>query len=221
MTARRSGATEKQSSESGFTLIEVLMALTVFALISSLAYGALGIAGSGFEVLSEARVTQEKSGWVGRQLRSDVRYLTAAPHTIASTADMQSGQARAVPVRIENDNRGDVELDQLWLLVREPGQLAISRVHYYIDEDSGHLIRESRLLLAREQVEPMRWDFGEVSSWAVEVWDRDGNRRQDWDFPRSDFVWPKAVGVALKVADSNVSTSQRQWLLPVLVGNEL
>jgi len=114
------------SNERGFTLIEVLMALTVFALIAGLSYTALGTAGNGFEILSKVRLTQEKSGWVSRQLHSDLRYLAAAPHIVKSSSGSQSSLNEPVPVRIKNDNRGDVEFDQLWLLVREPGLPSIS-----------------------------------------------------------------------------------------------
>jgi len=206
--------------ERGFTLIEVLMALTVFALIATLTYAALGTAGNGFKVLSEVRLAQEKTGWVARQLRLDLRYVSAAPSSYVIKG-RQSAADKLVPIRIHNDNRGDVELDELWLLVREPGLQSISQVHYYIDEADGHLKRESRLLLARDSVEPMRWDFGKVASWSVEVWDRQGNWRQDWNFDAKAFVWPKVVRVSMKTTNDDTQTGQRQWLMPVLVGSEL
>jgi len=205
----------------GFTLLEVLMALTVFALIAGLSYAALGTAGNGFEILNKVRLTQEKSGWVARQLRLDLRYLSAAPQTNVLKQGSQADTNKLAPIRIRNDNRGDIELDQLWLLVREPGMQAISRVHYFIDEDNGHLIRESRSLLARDYVEPIRWDFGKVASWSVEIWDQQGNWRQDWNFSGKTFVWPKAVRVTMKSTADDNPTGQRQWLMPVLAGSEL
>jgi len=211
----------KNKREKGFTLIEVLMALTVFALISVLAYSTLDIAGTGFEVLNETRLVQEKSGWVGKQLHQDIRYLTAAPHAAPSQPGISSGQDNIVPIRIQNDNRGDIELDELWLLVYQPGQYGITQVHYYIDESTEHLIRESRLLLARAHIEPVRWDFGRIRSWSIEIWDRDGNRRQDWNFDAKSFVWPKAIQINLQVDDNNSIASQRQWLMPVFPGQQL
>jgi len=208
------------AEERGFTLIEVLMALTVFALIAGLSYAALGTAGNGFEILGKVRLTQERSGWVARQLRSDLRYLSAAPQSVLK-AGQQSAAGNIVPIRIHNDNRGDVEFDELWLLVREPGLQSISRVHYYIDENNGHLMRESRLLLARDYVEPMRWDFGKAASWSVEIWDQQGNWRQDWNFDSQAFVWPKAVRVTMKTTADDSLTGQRQWWMPVLTGSEL
>jgi len=210
-----------QTLEQGFTLIEVLMALTVFALISVLSYSTLDIAGNGFDILNKVRVEQEKSGWVGKTLRQDMRYLSAAPHNKPIQSANASTATKIVPIRIQNDNRGDVELDQLWLLVQLPGTQSISQVHYFIDENNNHLIRESRLLLARNNTEPMRWDFGKVYSWVVEVWDRDGNRRQDWNFDARSFRWPKALDVHLQVDDSGSVASQRQWLMAVFPGSVL
>ncbi|MBL4775247.1 MAG: prepilin-type N-terminal cleavage/methylation domain-containing protein [Mariprofundus sp.] len=206
----------KNNQEHGFTLIEVLMALTVFALISVLAYSTIDTAGRGFETLTEVRLVQEKSGWIGKQLRQDMRYLTSAPHIRPGQPGISSGQNNITPIRIQNDNRGEVELDELWLLVYQPGQYGITQVHYYIDEDNNHLIRESRLLLARAHIEPVRWDFGNVHSWSIEIWDRDGNWRQDWNFNAQSFVWPKAVKINLQIDDRQAITSQRQWLMAVL-----
>ena len=207
--------------EQGFTLIEVLMALTVFALIAALSYGALDTAGRGFEVLHAVRGTQEQSGWVGRQLRADLRYLSAAPFQMQARPVASVATSRTVPIRIRNDNRGDIDLDQLWLLVQEPGLPSVSQVHYFIDEENGHLMRESRLLLARSRVEPTRWDFGKARSWAVEVLDRQANWRQDWNFTGQAFVWPKAIKVSLQVDDSQQPGSEHEWLVPVVVGSEL
>ncbi len=97
--------------QAGFTLIEVLMALTVFALIAAIAYGAMATAGQGFQMLSKVRDMQESSGWTGRQLRSDVAYLSDIPWNPGAPADQH------VPIRISNDNRGDMAFDGLFLLV--------------------------------------------------------------------------------------------------------
>jgi len=199
--------------ESGFTLIEVLMALTVFALITALTYGALGTAGDGFKLLGEQRDMQEHASWTGRQLRSDLTYL-APP----ATATGQTQTAQTMAIRIINDNRGENELDELWLQVREPGLNGISQVHYFIDEERGHLIRETRLLLAKESIEPMRWDMGEASSWAVDILDQNGNWRQDWGIQQGTNVWPRGVRVTMK---RDTSTVERQWLVPIQYGVEL
>jgi len=205
--------------EDGFTLMEVLMALTVFALIAAIAYGAMATAGQGFQMLREVRDMQEGSGWTGRQLRSDVTYLSRASWSIGQSSEQRQ------PIRISNDNRGDIEFDGLFLLVHEPGRPGISEVHYYIDEDKGHLMRESRLLWARDSVEPMQWDMGEASSWAVEVMDKDGRWQQEWKVQGaqdSGFVWPRAMRVRMKIAASESHpASERQWYVPIRFGVDL
>jgi prepilin-type N-terminal cleavage/methylation domain-containing protein len=204
------------NAERGFTLIEVLMALTVFALIVGLGYGALGIAGEGFGMLAKVRNVQERSGWIGRQLRSDVAYIAASEYHGASVSSQPSG---VQPLRINNDNRGESEFDELWLLVREPDRPGISQVHYYLDEDSGHIIRESRLLWARDSAQAQKWDLGEASSWAVEVQNREGQWQQMWQSQkagRGALIWPRALRVSMRN-----EMGERQWLLPVSYGGEL
>ena len=204
------------NAERGFTLIEVLMALTVFGLIAGLGYGALGIAGEGFVILAEVRDVQERSGWIGRQLRSDVAYISASEYHGTSVSSQPSGMQ---PLRINNDNRGESEFDELWLLVREPDRPGISQVHYYLDEESGHIIRESRLLWARDSTEAQEWDLGEASSWAVEVQNREGQWLQMWqpqNVSQSTLIWPRALRVSMKN-----EMGERQWLLPVPYGVEL
>lgn len=204
------------NAERGFTLIEVLMALTVFGLIAGLGYGALATAGEGFGMLAEVRDVQERSGWIGRQLRSDVAYISSSEYHGTSVSTQPS---RTQPVRINNDSRGESEFDELWLLVREPDRPGISEVHYYLDEDSGHIIRESRLLWARDSAQVQKWDLGEASSWAVEVQSKEGQWQQMWQVQSTSqgtLVWPRALRVSMKN-----KVGKRQWLLPILYGAEL
>ncbi len=184
----------------GFTLIEVLVALVVVALIAALSYAALGPAGEGFRMLADARDAAERDDWVGRRLRADVAGLTASA----------VGDSR--PLRIVNDNRGDVEFDQCWLQTRMPGRPGVWLVHYFIDEREQRLMREMRLLWARPEVEPERWDMGEAGSLAVEAMDERGAWRQEW---RADgaFAWPRALRFRLGTA-----RGERVWVLPVLTG---
>jgi len=199
--------------ERGFTLIEVLMALSIFALIAAIAYGAMASAGQGFRQLQDVRDVQERAGWLGRQLRSDVAYLS-------DSAWQSRAQGEAPrPVMIGNDNRGVDEFDELDLFVREPGRPGVALVRYFIDEQAGHLIRESRLLWADEQAEPLRWDLGPAASLAVEAMDRDGRWQQEWKPAGAGFVWPRALRVRMKTGEDSVI--EREWVLPVETGAEL
>jgi len=203
--------------EQGFTLIEVLMALTIFALIAALSYGALGTAGEGFRTLSEVRDKLALSGWTGRQLRSDSAYLAMSHPPFQQQQATALVQPQTPPLAIINDDRGDVSFDELHLLVRESGQAGISDVHYFIDEEKGHLIRESRLLWARDSTEPLSWDMGKAASFSVEAMRQDGRWQQEWrsQFP---FIWPRALRVRIRYPDR---TDMREWVLPLPYGVDL
>ncbi len=203
----------RRAGDCGFTLIEMLMALTVFALIAAIAYGAMASAGQGFQILAKVRDRQEGNAWIARQLRQDMAYL--------AQSSFQVHGASVPPIRMLNDNRGADEFDELRLLVQEPGRPGISEVSYAIDEQQGHLIRRSRLLWAGNTVESVEWDMGEASSWAVEALDQDGRWHQDWkQQPGAAYVWPKALRVRMK-ARTETGEYAREWLLPVLFGVEL
>jgi len=209
----------RAANDRGFTLIEVLMALSIFSLIAVLSYGAMGTAGNGFQVLSQARDKLERSTWTGRQLRADVAYLSMPLSPVQPKSDVSSSVAeQSIPIVIRNDNRGKSEFDQLRLRVREPGRSGISDVHYFIDEEQGHLIRESRLLWARADVAPMRWDMGEAVSFSVEAMNKDGHWQQDWRL-QGVFVWPRALRI--RVRQQQNEDTVHKWLLPVQYGINL
>jgi len=187
--------------ELGFTLLEVLMALTVFALIAGVSYTALGPAGEGFRQLQEVRDKMEASSWLGKQLRADMRGISRS-----SLTDLQ-------PIQIRSDARGDTYIDELTLLVREAGRSGLTLVHYKLDEAKGELLRESRMAWSRDTVEPDRIVLAEVSSFHVEIMDENAQWKQTLAMTtdkNTPFIWPKALRVTVKQDDK-----QQQWVMLV------
>ncbi|MDX8401049.1 MAG: prepilin-type N-terminal cleavage/methylation domain-containing protein, partial [Mariprofundaceae bacterium] len=193
-------------SARGFTLVEVLVALVVFALVAAVSWGALAPAGEGFRQLKEVRDAGEHAAWVGRSLRSDVAGLSVS-------AWRSDGRAEA-PIRIVNDNRGEAEFDECWLLVRMPGRAGIWQVHYFIDEGASRLRREMRLLWSRDVVQADNWDMGEAVSFAVEAMDANGRWRQEWTAldDAGRVHWPRALRFRIGTGDA-----RREWVVPVLM----
>lgn len=185
----------------GFTLIEVLVALTVFALIAALAYAAVDTAGNGFNRLSKVRDQYERSRWMGSQFRMDVDYAT------------NSYYPGLTPLRIEPDGGGDQALDQLQLLVREPGRSAVTIVRYYLDESTNKLMRESRIPWARSTTQPQLWSLGKASSLSIEAMDAQGSWRQHWPVTQP-FTWPRALRIRVRSGGH-----EREWILPVDLGD--
>jgi len=187
--------------ELGFTLLEVLMALTVFALIAGVSYTALDPAGEGFRQLQEVRDKMEASSWLGKQLRADMRGISRS-----SLTDLQ-------PIQIHSDARGDTYIDELTLLVREAGRSGLTLVHYKLDEAKGELLRESRMAWSRDTVEPDRIVLAEVSSFHVEIMDENAQWKQTLAMTtdkNTPFIWPKALRVTVKQDDK-----QQQWVMLV------
>lgn len=187
--------------ELGFTLLEVLMALTVFALIAGVSYTALGPAGEGFRQLQEVRDKMEASSWLGKQLRADMRGISRS-----SLTDLQ-------PIQIRSDARGDTYIDELTLLVREAGRSGLTLVHYKVDEAKGELLRESRMAWSRDTVEPDRIVLAKVSSFHVEIMDKNGEWKQKLAITgdkKTPYIWSKALRVTVKQGDK-----QQQWVMLV------
>jgi len=189
------------AGQTGFTLIEVLMSLTVMVLILSVSYTALGPAGEGFLQLQEGRDSLESSSWAGRQLRMDIGMATAG------------SMVEIIPVSIQRDGRGDRYFDQLTLLVREAGKPGLTLVHYLLDEDRQMLVRESRLAWARQTTESVTMDITEAESFQVELMNAQGMWVNRWDNANAAFIWPRAARIHL-ISHGR----ERQWVASFPLG---
>lgn len=189
--------------QQGFTLIEVLMSMALFGLLISVVYAAIGPAGDGFIQLQESRDKLEQRAWAERQLRSDISYLSA-------THDLN-----IEPISVTYDSRGDTVFDELWLLVKERGHSSLSFVHYFIDEESGMLVRESKMAWARSEVEALRWNLGQADSFDVELLNPDGQWNQNWDMGEKNAFWP--VAIRIKFRDE---LGERMWNYPLWTGKQ-
>lgn len=180
------------SRQSGFTLIEVMLAISVLALIVVVTFTALAPAGQGFTMLKEVRDSLDQRAWLSDRLQSDFAYLSS------------SRDSRVVPLRLTDDSRGGDAFDELWILVREPGRPSLSYIHYYIDEEDQQLIRESAIPWA-EDADSQKWKLAEVTSLDVEVLNQEGQWTQRWE--TSPFKWPVAIRISLKSSED-----EQQWV---------
>ncbi|MDX8380567.1 MAG: prepilin-type N-terminal cleavage/methylation domain-containing protein [Ghiorsea sp.] len=185
--------------ESGFTLIEVLLAIVVFSLIAAVSWSALGPAGEGFLQLQDYRVQLEQQQWIGKQLRRDVAYLSKSSD-------------KTLPVmRLMNDSRGIDDFDELQLLIRDPMYPGLTLVRYYIDEDTHMLKREAISPWARTHVEPISWSLAELDSFAVEASDPKSGFKQSLN-QQKPFIVPNAIQVKVRDARGTM-----EWDLPVFI----
>jgi len=185
--------------DAGFTLLEVLAALAVFALVAALTYAAVAPAGSGFVWLQAQRRALADTALAGRRLRLDVSYASA------------SQDRRLNPLVITHDQRGGHAYDELWLLVRLMARPSLSVVHYYLDEEAGMLVREVASSLAREGTPPLRWPLGRATGFEVQALDARGAWVDTWD-ARKMHAWPRALRIRWQDGETT-----RDYLLPLFV----
>ena len=151
----------------GFTLLEMLVALAVFALIAALCYAALAPAGDGFRMLRKQRDILESSYQMERRLRMDVGYL------------MLSRDRTLQSIVLRHDQRGGDAFDTLQLLVAGRASPFPIQVRYAIDEESGYLERESSPAWLRD-AEPVLWRMQKAASFQVQALDADGRWLETW-----------------------------------------
>jgi len=182
----------------GFTLIEVLLAIVVFSLISAVTWSAIGPAGEGFQMLKASRTQLEQQQWLGKQLRRDISYLS-------------NSQDKTKPiVLLNNDSRGSDAFDELHLLIRDPMYPGLTLIRYIIDEDSHKLKREALSPWSRTHAEPISWDLVELDSFNVEVFSPATGWKDTWN-QKPPFTKP--TGFRVTVRDK---LGGMQWDLPVL-----
>jgi len=183
----------------GFTLLELMVALAVFALIASVSYAALVPAGEGFRMLQAQRDVLESSYQMDRRLRMDVSYL------------MRTSDKSLIQLEISHDQRGGDAFDTLTMLVSDVSSIVPVQVHYALDEDSGHIVRTSSAAWVRD-AEPVAWQMQQATSFEVQALADDGRWLDVWDKTRRD-IFPQALRVRWRLNNG----LERELLLPVSI----
>jgi len=183
----------------GFTLLEMLVALAIFALIAAVTYAAVVPTGEGFRMLREARDGLERAYQFDRRIRMDVDYLT------------RSADKTVQPLKIVHDQRGGDAFDQLWLLMTDESSPAPTLVHYFIDEDKSVLVRESGMPWQRAGGQPVRWDMGKAELFEVQAMNANRQWQNVWDAKKSGQL-PRALRVRWRNEHG-----ERELILPVFL----
>ncbi len=182
----------------GFTLLELLLAIAVTAVVAWLAAAALAPAVQGWRTLAETRTAEERLLLAGMLLRRDVRL--AIP-----------GGRQVAPLVVENDSRGARQLDRLAVLAATDEFPEPARITWRVDEDTGELVRTSRGLLHGEGA-AIEMRFGRVESFSVRVLGEDGRWQENWGAAGAPVAWPQLVEVEVRAAGG-----VRRWIAPLLV----
>jgi len=184
----------------GFTLLEMLAALAVFAVIAAvLSTMTLG-AGEGFADLKTSRDSYARTFALGRQMRMDISALSFTANRNVETLILEHGY-------------GMDERDALWLLVREPDHPDLSLIHYWLDEsgDVPLVVREVLPALADDGSPPLRWEIVTAKSFSLEAMDDQGTWRREWTSGESGLI-PRALRLVW-VGDAG----KREQIFPLFI----
>jgi len=161
LTIRRGSSS--RAIEAGFSLLEMLVALALFAMISSMVYLSLSTTADGFSLLEGERRHQRDMARIKAVLKQDAAYLA-----VSLDSSLQ-------PVVLHKDRRSDLSYDRLALTVREMDRPLLSLVRYRVDEASGELIRESAVPWVRSRGgESIIQRLGKIESFDVELLNQSG-----------------------------------------------
>jgi len=175
--------------EAGFTLLEMLVALALLATMAAVTWGVAGRAGEGFRMLQQARDAIREQTAAPEMLRRDVNALS------------RSADDSLEILRLQPDRRGADAFDRLEMLTRTLASPGLMRVRYFIDEETGELVRASRMAWVRPGVNWTRWPLGKASGLRVTALQPDGRWTSRWDARERNGALPRALRVRWRDAD--------------------
>jgi len=193
----------KCAPNQGFTLLELMVALSVFALIASVCYAALVPAGEGFRMLQAERDQLESSYQMDRRLRMDVTYL------------LRSSDKTLHTLEISHDQRGGDAFDGLSLVISDASSLMPLLVRYSLDEESGNIVRTSASAWSRN-AQPVRWQMQQAVSFEVQALAADGRWLDVWDKKVRADTLPQA----LRVRWRGEGALERELILPLFIAGK-
>jgi general secretion pathway protein J len=184
----------------GFTLLELVVVLGIFAFLSAMAYGGLNSVLSARERVAQslARTMALQKAYV--RLRNDFQQLRARP--------ARDGYGEAQPALLTQPDRA-VEFTRAgWRNPLAHARASLERVAYRFDDDRKHLVRASWIVLDRaqnsrlvetvilEQVDDARWRFLDPANQWQDTWPQASLTGG----PAGDAP-PRAVELTLELAD--------------------
>jgi general secretion pathway protein J len=194
---------------SGFTLLEILVALAIFALMSGMAY-------SGLNAVLESReqLTVENQKW--RDLALIIKRIEQ---------DIASAVAR--PIRSSDDLRAPAFVGQLNRKNEDEPQLALTRTGFAAQSGNLAALQRVGYRLRKQNLELLLWPVLDqaprtapqvlplasgISAFELRYLDNKGAWQPNWPIAGREEVMPSAVEVAIVLSSKERVT--RIFLLP-------
>ena len=203
-----------RSDASGFTLLEILVAMSIFAIVTTLIFGTFEGVFSSADHVTKSSAIYEMADACLERITTDLSdiHVMQTPRYKKPDTDSEPDIYRVVA---KNETLGGEPFTQLRFasLAHLPtgGQFSegIAEIVYYAQEDGndGYVLRRADTLYPYlEDFKPKETDpilCDQVLSFKLLFFDKKGREQEEWDSEDDDYDYstPAAVKVELKIGD--------------------
>lgn len=217
---RSGGGRNRFVRATGFTLVEILLAMFIFAIVVTTIFGSYRTVASSFEALDEGMITYEMAATCMGRMVTDIESTFVAQAPLWRKPGIGDSDD---PFRVVGEDVfGDASLPMLrftsFAHVPQGGDTrqGIAEIVYYVtteeaeDERFNVLRRADRLPPYPEEFSPDRGDpvlCERVKSFVLTYYDEEGETKEDWDSTEQSrkYATPRAVKVRLEIGDETTS----------------
>jgi general secretion pathway protein J len=214
--------------DSGFTLLEILIAITVFAIIITTVFGSHNYVFSSAKAVEEDMAAYEMAKVCLSRITHDLGSLHVRLSPEYTLPDLDDGED---PFKISGQtvDEGNESFSRLLFASRAHVSLeknfreGIARIAYYVQKshETGYVLRRSDKLYPYEPFEEKKSDpvlCENVKSLVFKYYDDQGDEYESWDSDSADvdYSTPGAIKITLEIGnDTNFSLFETMIKLPV------
>ncbi len=204
----------RRSSASGFTLLEILVAMSIFAIVTALIFGSFEGVFSNAEHVTQSSAIYEMADTCLGRITTDLTaiHVMQTPRYKKPDIDSEPDIFRVVA---KNETMGGNTFTHIRFTSQAhlptSGQFSegIAEIVYYAQEEGGEgyvLRRADHLYPYPEDFKPAETDpilCEKVLSFKLLFFDKEGREQEEWDSEDDDYEYstPAAVKVTLKIGE--------------------
>ncbi len=200
-------------SPSGFTLLEVLLAVVLFAIVMTILFSAFNSVFSNAEAIDDGIWAYDTAESCLNRMIADLQAVHVNFEHTPPDFNAPEDEFRVVG---ETADAGDSSFSRLrftsfaHLDFERTSREGIAEIVYYVTEtqESGYVLRRADSLPPFEDFEEKTSDpvlCEHIKSLAFTYFDDEGTLHDDWDSESSEFKYatPKAIGIKLEIGDES------------------
>ena len=216
-SSQRSDLSKQPYKPSGFTLIEILIAIFIFAIVVTTVFGSYRSVFTNVETMGKGTEIYEMARNCLERMALDLQslYITAPPlYTPPDLNDTPTPYRVVGEFFLDNDSRFDrLRFTALAHIQLENSKRdGIAEIYYYVQKkDNGDsILRRSDKLTPYESFKESSRDpilCEHVKSLAFFYFDREGTEYDQWDSDSDDFKYatPRTIGIKLELENAKQS----------------